>query len=43
MDLSDVAGCNESSWNMKPVNNKVHIISEQTGYNQTIFKAAKSL
>ena len=25
----------------KPVNNKVHIISEQTGYNQTILKAAK--
>ena len=27
----------------KPTNNKVHIISEQTGYNQTILKAAKSL
>ena len=25
----------------KPTNNKVHIISEQTGYNQTILKAAK--
>ena len=27
----------------KPVNNKVHIISEQTGYNQTILKVLKNL